>query len=293
MSFLESLEKRVAVVRKGHSFALRIPKHVMARRASPALIAKNPVYLANSFPKSGTHLLLQILSAFPNAHQYKMMLASTPSLTLRQRSDENVIGHVRNFVPGEVLGAHLFHNAKFISSMDRRNVAHYFIYRDLRDVVVSEMHYLKSMNHWHRLHKFMLSLSSDNDRISALLTGIESSEFGVNYPGIDVRWRLYSGWMRENSVYSIKFENLMDPTKKEALIREMVHFAEQRSSADWRVEKVVGDALKAINPSRSHTFRSGETGAWQRVFTCEHKEIMKESTGDILIELGYETDQSW
>jgi hypothetical protein len=54
------------------------------------------------------------------------------------------------------------------------------------------------------------------------------------------------------------------------------------------------ESLEAsINPSKSPTFRSGKTGEWKKYFTDEHKKIFKEVAGDLLIKLGFETDQNW
>ena len=40
-------------------------------------------------------------------------------------------------------------------------------------------------------------------------------------------------------------------------------------------------------------FRKGVAGDWRGVFNERDKQIIKEVTGDLLIELGYEEDDSW
>jgi hypothetical protein len=49
----------------------------------------------------------------------------------------------------------------------------------------------------------------------------------------------------------------------------------------------------AIAPSRSGTFRKGKPGNWQEHFTPANKALFKERTGDLLLRLGYETDDDW
>jgi hypothetical protein len=49
----------------------------------------------------------------------------------------------------------------------------------------------------------------------------------------------------------------------------------------------------AINPARSPTFRSGKTGEWRKSFTDEHKKIFKDTAGELLIKLKYETNMDW
>jgi hypothetical protein len=51
--------------------------------------------------------------------------------------------------------------------------------------------------------------------------------------------------------------------------------------------------MAAIQPRRSATFRSGKSGTWRQYFTEEHKRLFKEVAGDLLIRLGYETDNDW
>lgn len=41
------------------------------------------------------------------------------------------------------------------------------------------------------------------------------------------------------------------------------------------------------------TFNQGQIGKWQEVFTEEHKEVFKQKFGHVLIDLGYEQDNSW
>jgi hypothetical protein len=51
--------------------------------------------------------------------------------------------------------------------------------------------------------------------------------------------------------------------------------------------------VEAIQPKKSHTFRSGKTGGWREHFTDEHKKLFKDMTGDLLLKLDYEKDDDW
>jgi hypothetical protein len=51
--------------------------------------------------------------------------------------------------------------------------------------------------------------------------------------------------------------------------------------------------IDAIQPKKSHTFRSGRTGGWVNHFSEEHKKLFKEITGDLLVRLGYEENNDW
>jgi hypothetical protein len=58
-------------------------------------------------------------------------------------------------------------------------------------------------------------------------------------------------------------------------------------------EKALKILVEAIQPKKSHTFRSGKTGGWKEYFTEEHKSLFKEMAGDLLVRLGYETTNDW
>jgi hypothetical protein len=51
--------------------------------------------------------------------------------------------------------------------------------------------------------------------------------------------------------------------------------------------------VEAIQPKKSHTFRSGKTGGWREYFTDEYKALFKDVAGDLLDRLGYEKDNDW
>jgi hypothetical protein len=51
--------------------------------------------------------------------------------------------------------------------------------------------------------------------------------------------------------------------------------------------------VDAIQPRKSHTFRSGKTGGWKQHFTDEHKSLFKDVAGDLLVKLGYEENNDW
>ena len=107
--------------------------------------ASTPI-LANSFPKSGTHLLVQILEALPDVRDWANFIASTPSLTLKETKGSTSAKRLHNLGSGELVGSHLFYSEEIRAAIKERGILHYFIYRDPRDIVVSEVNYLTKMN---------------------------------------------------------------------------------------------------------------------------------------------------
>jgi hypothetical protein len=58
-------------------------------------------------------------------------------------------------------------------------------------------------------------------------------------------------------------------------------------------ERALSVLMEAIQPKKSHTFRSGKTGGWREHFTEEHKKLFKDVAGDLLVRLVYERHNDW
>src|SRR5687768_7590712 len=170
----DSLSSRNGFVRKGARAALAVPKWVRSWTATNADYAARPPVLANSFPKSGTHLLAQLTEGLPDRVNYGAFLGSeTSSFQLRERSAANTHRFIRNFVPGEVIRGHLYYETSYAEELVKRNAVNYFVYRDPRAVVVSEVHYLRDMNRWHRLAKYFRRLPTIGEAISLSIRGFD------------------------------------------------------------------------------------------------------------------------
>lgn len=247
--------------------------------------------LVNSFPKSGTHLLQQIMAPFPGLTNYSFFIASVPSRPHINRDCETQTKLISKIIPGELVTGHLFYDEQHEGLLADKGVIQFFIYRDLRDVIVSETMYLTYMNKWHQLHKyFAKQLNNDDQRIKAAITGIKSKKF--YYPDIRTRWANYSAWLNSERVFSVKYEELISDGK-DAVIQKMIEFYQSMSELEFDKNKCLERALNAINPEKSHTFRKGGSGNWKKHFTKEHIYLVKKYVGDILVNHGYEENLDW
>jgi hypothetical protein len=251
-----------------------------------------PPILANSFPKSGTHLLIQILQAIPGLRDWGLFLASTPSFSFREITDDKMARKIAGTVPSELVSGHLFYSDIVAQALDDKNTVHYFIYRDPRDIVVSEAHYLTYMNTWHKLHKYFKALPNMESRIMFSIIGSNNPDFFYDYPNIAKRFGRYKHWINNSNVFALKFENLVKDDNKE-IIANILQFYTKKFSHDVNLEQLYQTAKANINPHKSHTFRSGKSGGWKDVFTDEHKQVFKKYAGQLLVSLGYEEDDNW
>jgi hypothetical protein len=279
----QGLSHRSGLVRKGAAALLLVPKWYRSLSTDPGDLASRPPVLANSFPKSGTHLLVQILGGLPDRVNYGEFLASTTSsFRFRERSAESTCRFIRGFVPGEIIRGHLYFEPLYADELAKRHTVNYFIYRDLRDVVVSEAHYLRDMNRWHRLHPYFRRLKSIEDAITLSITGLNPPTPGIEYPNIAERFARYQGWLTHPDCFCLRFEDLRSE-KRATILRQMAEFYLHRDSRSGLDVNESVRAMEAnVEPHKSHTFRSGQKAAWQKEFTAEHRRLFNEIAGGLV-----------
>jgi len=292
MAFLTDLRRRSQLIRKGTNTAFQLPRMIRRMGAHEHDYVGRPPVLANSFPKSGTHLLTQILEALPGITNYYSFLASTPSVRFRERTRQAHLRRINRIAPGEMVSAHLHYAADYAGALEAKHAFHVFIYRDLRDVVVSEAHYLTSMTRWHRMHPHFRALPDLSARITAAITGMSLPGKPYRYPDVGTRFRAFKGWLSESQVLAVRFEDLRGP-RRDSAIRSIAAAYLERCPGRFDLDGILRSVVGNMDPGRSHTFRRGSTGGWRDVFEERHRDAMKRVAGDLLIDLGYESDLHW
>jgi hypothetical protein len=252
-----------------------------------------PILLGISFPKSGTHLLDQILLGFSNVAPYAKRVhsfyAEYEGESGRKRTPEQAIDWLDSLRPCDVASAHLFARPEAVSRVCSQKFAPYFIFRDPRDVVVSHVFYVTDMEARHIHHNYYQSLPDFNARLKVSILGRPDSE--AEFPDITGRFAPYMDWLNHPEVLTIHFEDLIH-NRAATLTRIMEHLLTRIPLPAPR--QLILDSLEtSINPKKSPTFRSGKTGEWKKHFTEENKKIFKDVAGDLLVKLGYEINNDW
>jgi len=252
-----------------------------------------PILLGISFPKSGTHLLDQILLGYSNVAPFSKRLhsfyAEYEGESGRKRALEQALTWLDSLRPCDVVSAHLFARDEVVNRVCTSAFVPYFIFRDPRDVVVSHVFYVTNMEGRHVHHDHYASLPDFNSRLNVSILG--RPEIDIEFPDIAARFSPYLGWLDHPEVLSIHFEDLMND-RTAALARILEHFL-ARVPLHFPRQLILNVLESSINPSKSPTFRSGKTGAWKQHFTKEHKKIFKDVAGDLLVKLGYESNNDW
>ena len=252
-----------------------------------------PILLGISFPKSGTHLLDQILLGFnrvaPFPRRLHSFYAEYEGESGRKRWPAQALAWLESLRSGDIASAHLFAREEVLKRVGAPAFTPYFIFRDPRDVVVSHVFYVTDMEARHVHHDYYQSLPDFNARLSVSILGRPNTN--VEFPNIADRFAPYLGWLDEPSVLKIHFEDLVNE-RVTTLNCIIDHFLARVPLQTPR--QLILESLEAsINPKRSPTFRSGKTGEWGKYFTEAHKQTFKDIAGDLLVRLGYEKDNNW
>ena len=251
-----------------------------------------PAILVNSFPKSGTHLLKQVFEPL-GFDDYLQHPSSLPSFPHKVREVERDIKDINNIVNNELICAHFFSREKLTSCLSKLNIIHFFIYRDLRDVVLSEMFYLKSINKLHALHSVFKNLENDNQRIKFAIMGNDYIQTKYPYPNISERFAWYKDWITDAFCYDIRFEDLINNDTQHEQVTMIINHLKSRGVKIDNINKYIAMSLDNLQPKNSHTYRKGGRGNWKTYFNKEHRDLFKEYAGNLLIELNYESDSNW
>lgn len=271
-----------AVERKASAAARRVPR-ALARQASDEFDhAHRPPVIVTTVPKSGTHLVQQIVTALPGARDYGTFLATVPSWARRPRSAATEARRIGSLAPGELARAHLHHRPEVVDAVRERGAFVVFVHRDPRDVIVSEAHYLTDSAPWHTLHR-EFARRPPSERVDIGIDGLEGHH-GI-YPDVGRRFALFEGWLDDADVV-LRFEDLVSDRRYD-VVRNLVTTYRRASQIDFDADAVVSGALDAIDPHSSHTFREGRTGAWRDVFTPEQAERVVKVAGPMLDRFGY------
>ncbi len=252
-----------------------------------------PILLSISFPKSGTHLLDQILLGFSKVAPFSTRLhsfyAEYDGDTGRKRSDSETRRWLDSLGPLDITSAHLFARPDVIARVATPAFVPYFIFRDPRDVAVSHVFYVTDMELHHVHHDFYQSLPDFDARLRVSILG--RPDAGIEFPDIAQRFAPYLGWLDQPCVLKIHFEDLVND--RPAALRFILDHFLDRVPLNVPRETILSGLEASINPERSPTFRSGKTGEWKKRFTDEDKRIFKDVAGDLLVKLGYEKDNNW
>lgn len=263
-------------------------------------------WLANGFPKSGTHLLAHMLRAIApyegptEAGYFEQPWAGTfkgNSWTLLKVPVEHTTFRIGRIGNGHMVKAHLGYDEEIARFIYLMGANHCFMYRDLRDVAVSQAYHI---------------LESDSERLSHPAPHLYDRENFDNllmqvivghrgFPSVIERWESYAGWLDDDWTLALRYEDVL--AEPRAWARYIFEAAMNRMGERFRVKvTLIPDARDAVvdvmarmgeRRDKSPTFRRGEPGNWREEFTPEHVAAFKAQDRGWLVKLGYEDNEDW
>jgi hypothetical protein len=252
-----------------------------------------PVVFGNAMPKSGSHLLTQVLCGLPAIGPFV-----DPGFPPVNRDERNqpldqaqILKNLRKMRPGDIRYGYIHAVEPYLSLLSRPGYAAIFLYRDPRDMIISHIFYAKDMYAGHGMHRYYNErLDTMEERINAAIEGV--AEPGYELASVRQRYDSYLGWLKQPGVLSIKFEDLI--LHREETLSLMVDFLEMRGAEIVLPRNEAIESLnQSISPAKSGTFRKGAPGEWKVNFSEENKVVFKRVAGDLLQELGYEKSDRW
>ena len=252
-----------------------------------------PPVFGNAKPKSGSHLLLQILNGFTKIMPYRYV-QEEPIRTIRfeggRRGADEILRDLKR-VPAGVIGwGYVDATPENVSFLTQSGRANFFIYRDPRDLLVSHVFFATDMHEEHGMHALYKSMPDFGERLKVAITGIDRD--GLYMVSVKQRYEGVFQWLAQKNVMCLRFEDLVN--NRDATLSAMLDEVEKTG---YRIPAPGGEAMSAlvesIRPEQSHTFRAGQTGGWTKYFTAEHKRLFKDVAGDLVVRLGYEKSNDW
>lgn len=264
-----------------------------AMRWGASSLNASPIVLGNAMPKSGSHLIIQVLQGLTRVGAFV-----NPGFPPLNRAEDNsklpdqaVLEAIRRMRPGDIGYGYISAAEPFVSTLTQPGRATIFVYRDPRDMIISHIFYATEMHKGHWMHRYYTeTLTTMEERINAAILGVD--EPGSELTPIRRRYEGYLGWLQRPEVLCLRFEDLI-LNRREALARLLDYLEERGHRPRLSRDRSIAALEAAIAPKKSGTFRKGKPGNWREYFTQANKALFKENAGDILLRMGYESSNDW
>lgn len=241
--------------------------------------------MLNGFPKSGLHLLGLMCTAFVSGIQDEMVnnlwSGINGAWALEPLDLNDRLFKFSRLNDGQFVFSHSVYNEKLAEFLWYSGVGIIFLYRDLRDVAVSQTHHVLSEDDTfvHAGKELYRNAGGFDEALAAVIAGIDK------YPGVMARWESYRKWLEIPWVLSIRFEDLRaEPAEWSkavftyALNRTAMMFGKRVEASPESLERMAQTMIERGNRTElSSTFRKGRVGDWRETFTPRHIELFKQS----------------
>ena len=253
-------------------------RFVLSDETREPFLKNNPPrrILVNSIPKCGTTWVRTMMAALPGYEEYP-----------RKGNDGTKPEQLLGVEPGQVFHGHLTANKKVFEILNKRDFTVVYVYRDLRDAVISNYFHLKYLN-----PKRAPKLFENTEKEELLLA--ENLEAWCNSAK---RYHDVRNWLKVPGTTNVTYEALKADTSGELhRILSELKFSFNQDLVDFSVrsgsfERMSGRKTGQEDPGSPQ--RKGIVGDWKNHFSDRVKESFKEKYGHFLFEYGDEQNVEW
>lgn len=272
-----------------------------------------PRVVLNSVPKSGTYLLGKLATMLGlydlnvhildgaywdynrkgDLHKWKAVAGYTEFANPRlvQQPTHQAL---RRILPGQFAVAHIGRTSSTVDAIRETGLKQVFIYRDPRDVILSYVRFVTNRpdrNPNMIPHEYFTQvLTSDDERIAVAIAG--QSDVQPNM--LEYLFKEKPEWLDDSETCCVRFEDLVgdrgggSDERQRKTVRRILSYLEIEES-----EALYEQIANELHGGQTHTFNKGQIGEWRKAFSESNIELFKATAGDLLIRLGYETDDNW
>ena len=253
--------------------------------------SKKPINLVfcNSFPKSGTHLLYDIIIQSKKLKKYNDII-SYQSLSGIINSFDHINFKIRSAKSNSIIRSHLYYEQKIVDLIFKELKAKMiFITRDPRAVASSYSHWILKEPKFYMYDYIKNKKNKNNSNLDLIINGVQPGiPLGSNifFQNIIDEYYKWTPWLKDKRVLTVKFEDLVgsrgggDENKRKKTIIKILNYLD----INYKDYSNYSSFLSETN--KSHTFRKGQGGQinlWKKKFSKKQlkdfnfksKELMK------------------
>lgn len=256
----------------------------------------NPKIYLNGFPKSGLHLAAIMALCLVEEEAYKWPWAGTfkhNSWTNEWSEDWQIYQRMSRLRENAYLKAHSGYREDIEQFLYHIGAQVAFIYRDLRDVAISQSYHVisDSENAMHPDKELYRALPNQEERIIACIIGLDK------YPGLIDRWDSYAPWLNVEWVHQMRYEDMrLNPF---ATSQKFATYVYERMAAvngielELPIDKINAQSCRMVmlmeHRDLSPTYRNGIPGEWAQHWTPKIDKVFDDAGGhEWNRKLGYE-----
>jgi sulfotransferase 6B1 len=241
--------------------------------------------LINTVPKSGTHLLLQLVLGIPGVQ--------TSTSCQEPVSHEN-IHRLHAMLPNELVAGHMVYSEDIHRFLQTLEIKQIFVYRDFRDTVVSAAHFIANTFHDNHLYHFYDRYLNHRfeDLVSHLIEGIQHPSYSD--PGIYHQFLPLFPWREAPGILALRYEDLVrNQESRYNACKKILDYLYGNTMNENMKNHVINLMMQNVKPEKSWTFRREVIGDWKTELNDRQKAALKKQVGPLLIKWGYEKDENW